>query len=310
MSPDPDQGPSARSTTVAAERLPVAGFVLLVGVTLVWGINWPIMKIGLDALPPFTFRAAMVPASGILILALALALGQRISAPRAAWPPLLVSALFNVTGWHAFSAFGIRAMESGRASVIAFTMPLWAALLARLFLAEPIGARRMLALILGAGGIGALLSGDFARFAAEPIGPLMMTGAAVTWAAGTLWQKRIGWAIPVLPHTGWQLLFGGLPMVVAAFVFDTAEAARWSPGIVTLVVYSIVGPLGFCYWAWYKVVTLFPTHIAAIGTLMIPVLGVASGATLLGEPFGAAEIAALVLVVGAIALTLSERTRT
>ena len=308
MRPSSDRNDPARPS--ATEALPAAGFVLLAAVTLIWGVNWPIMKIGLDALPPFTFRAAMVPASGLLILALALALGQRVSVPQAGWPPLLISAFFNVTLWHAFSAFGIAAMESGRASVIAFTMPLWAALMARLFLAEPIGPRRVLALALGAGGIGALLSPDFARFAADPMGPLMMTGAAVAWAAGTLWQKRIGWAISVLPSTGWQLLVGGAPMVAAAILFDSSEAANWSTGIVILVVYSIVGPLGFCYWAWYKVVTLFPTHIAAIGTLLIPVLGVASGAAILGEPFGAAEAAALVLVTAAIALTLSERPRT
>ncbi len=314
MSPPPDRSDPARPPPAVIVGLPAAGFVWLAAVTLIWGINWPIMKIGLGALPPFTFRAVMVPASGLLILALARVLGQRTTAPWSAWPPLLVSTFFNVTLWHAFSAFGVRAMESGRASVIAFTMPLWAAVLARFFLAEPIGARRALALALGAGGIGALLSPDLARFAADPAanlwGPLMMTGAAVAWAAGTLWQKRIGWAIPVLPHTGWQLFLGGLPIVAAALVFDTAGDAEWSTGIVILVAYSIVVPLGFCYLAWYKVVTLFPTHVAAIGTLMIPALGVASGAAILGEPFGAAEIAALVLVTAAIALTLSERSRT
>lgn len=309
MNSSPDRSDPARPASAAVGGLPAAGFVLLAAVTLIWGVNWPIMKIGLGALPPFTFRAAMVSASGILILVLARFLGQRTSAPRAAWPPLLISTFFNVTLWHAFSAFGVHAMESGRASVIAFTMPLWAAVLARVFLAEPIGGRRLLALALGAGGIGALISRDFARFAADPTGPLMMTGAAVAWAAGTLWQKRIGWAIPVLPHTGWQLFLGGLPIIAAALVFDPAEAARWSPDIVLLVAYSIVMPLGFCYWAWYKVVILFPTHVAAIGTLMIPALGVASGAAILGEPFGAAEIAALVLVTAAIALTLSERPR-
>lgn len=291
-------------------RLPAAGFVWLAAVTLIWGTNWPIMKIGLGALPPFTFRAAMVPASGLLILGLALLAGQRLAAPRGAWPPLLISAFFNVTAWHAFSAFGVSAMESGRASVIAFTMPLWAAILARLFLAEPIGGRRALALVLGAGGIGALLYPDLARFAADPRGPLMMSGAAIAWAAGTLWQKRIGWAIPVLAHTGWQLFLGGLPIVAAALVFDTADAANWPAAIVAIVVYSIVGPLGFCYWAWYKVVMLFPTHVAAIGTLLIPVLGVASGWAILAEPFGLPELAALALVTGAIALTLTERRST
>lgn len=290
-------------------RLPAAGFVWLAAVTLIWGTNWPIMKIGLGALPPFTFRAVMVPASGFLILGLALLAGQRVAVPRGAWLPLLISAFFNVTAWHAFSAFGIAAMESGRASVIAFTMPLWAAILARVFLAEPIGVRRALALALGTGGIGALLYPDLARFAADPRGPLMMTGAAVTWAAGTLWQKRIGWAIPVLPHTGWQLFLGGLPIVAAAFLFDSADSADWSVMIVVLVVYSIAGPLGFCYWAWYRVVMLFPTHVAAIGTLLIPVLGVASGWVILAEPFGAGELVALLLVTAALALTLTERSR-
>ncbi|MSO85661.1 MAG: DMT family transporter [Rhodospirillales bacterium] len=288
-------------------RLPVAGFVLLAAVTLVWGVNWPLMKIGLGTLPPFTFRAAMVPASGLLILGLAFLAGQRLGAPRAAWPPLLVSALFNVTLWHAFSAFGIAAMESGRASVIAFTMPLWAAILARLFLAEAIGGRRGLALALGAGGVGTLLYPDFARFAATPQGPLLMSGAAIVWAAGTLWQKRIGCAMPVLAHTGWQLFLGGLPLVAAAFVFEAADGANWSLPIVILVAYNIVGPLGFCYWAWYKVVALFPAHVAAIGTLLIPVVGVASGAAILGEPFGWPELMALALVTGALALTLTER---
>ena len=302
MNPGPAQTNSA--------RLPFAGFVLLAAVTLVWGTNWPIMKIGLGELPPFTFRAAMVPASGLLILVLAFLAGQRLGAPRGAWPPLLVSALFNVTLWHGFSAFGIAAMESGRAAVIAFTMPLWAAILARLFLAEAIGGRRLLALALGAGGGGALLQPDLARFAAAPQGPLWMSFAAIVWAAGTLWQKRIGWAIPVLAHTGWQLFLGGLPLIAAAFVFEATDEANWSVGIVFLVVYSIVGPLGFCYWAWYKVVALFPTHVAAIGTLLIPVLGVASGAAILGEPFGWPELMALALVTGALALVLTERPRT
>lgn len=300
MSSDPSR--SSGST-----HLPAIGFLWLAAVTLFWGTNWPIMKIGLGALPPFTFRAVTVPASGILILSLALLAGQRIVAPRAAWPPLLISALLNVTCWHGFSAFGISAMESGRASVIAFTMPLWSAILARLFLAEPLGGRRLLAVALGAGGIGALLYPDLARFTADPRGPLMMTGSAIAWAAGTLWQKQIVVTIPVLAHTGWQLFFGGLPLVAAALIFESAGVGNWSGSIVALVVYSILGPLGFCYWAWYKVVALFPTHVAAIGTLLIPVIAIASGWAVLAEPFGLPELAALALVIAAIALTLTER---
>jgi drug/metabolite transporter (DMT)-like permease len=62
--------------------------------------------------------------------------------------------------------------------------------------------------------------------------------------------------------------------------------------------------LVFAYFAWFKIVTLFPASVAGIGTLLTPVVGMLSGAVVLGEPFGLREIAAVLLIGSALVLVL------
>lgn len=288
-----------------AEPLPRLGLILLVALTLMWGLNWPLMKIALNALPPFTFRGMMVPAAGVLLLALARTIGQELRMPRAIWRPLAVSALLNVAGWHALSALGVSHMSSGRAVVIAYTMPLWTALAARLFLGERLTGRRVLALALGTGGLAALLGGDLAGLSADPWGPIYALGAAVVWAGGTLIQKQVVWRVPILALTGWQLVVGGVPIVAFALALESPSLAAFTPPVIAVIAYNVLGSLCFCYYAWYKIVSLFPATIAALSTLMIPVIGVISGTLILGEPLGWREISALVLVCSAIGLVVT-----
>jgi len=289
-----------------SQRLPAAGLWLLVLVSLAWGTNWPIMKIVLGEMPPLTFRATIVPACGVLVLLTARAVGQRILLPTPAWRPLLVSAFLNVTCWHALTAFAIREMDAGRAAILAYTMPLWVALMAWLFLGESMNARRRWALALGIAGIALLVYPDWERIVQAPGGTIYALAAAATWAAGTLWQKRVQWTAPLLTQTGWQLLTGGLPILAGALAFDSPAETAWSPALLLMLAYLALGPICLGYWAWYKVIAVFPTQVAAIGMMMVPAIGVLSGVAVLGEPLGPWEMAALILVTAAIALVLIE----
>jgi len=291
----------AKAAAMPASRL---GVVLIVLLTVLWGVNWPVMKIGLNALPPLTFRGAIVPVGGALLLLLARLGGLAITIRRDQWKPLLIAALFNVTGWHTTSAFGISFMESGRASVIAFTMPVWSVLMSVFFFDERLSGRTMLALVCGLGGIGILLGGDIATLGRAPLGPLFMLASAVLWAAGTVYQKKIDWAMPVLTLTAWQLLLGSLPIVGLALFYESPGLAAFTPAALGAIAFNIVGPLCFCYYAWFKIVDLYPATVAGVSTLMVPVIGVISGGLALGEPLGLGEIAALALVGSAIVLVL------
>ncbi len=283
---------------------PRLGLILLVGLSFAWGINWPFMKIVLSEVPLWTFRAWSCFIAGLLLLGLARLTGTRLRPAAGEWRPIAVAALFNVTCWHVLVAVGVMQMASGHAAVLAFTMPLWAALIGVTFLGERLTRRVVAALALGVGGIAVLLSRDLAAVGASPVGALAVLGAAVGWATGTLYQKRQRWTVGTLAVAGWQLTAGSIPMFVILPFADGIHVPQASAAAWAAAAYTTVIALVFAYFAWFKIVTLFPASVAAIGTLLTPVIGMTSGAVVLGEPFGWREAVALVLIGSALALVL------
>jgi drug/metabolite transporter (DMT)-like permease len=268
-------------------------------------LNWPIMKVAVGELSPWTFRTVCVVVSGAGLMALAAAAGERVALPRRLWPPLLAVALLSVTGWHLFSAFSLVHMGGGRGAIVAYTMPVWAALFSALYLKERLSPRRLGALALGMTGVALLIGPDLLGFGDSPTGPLLMIGAAICWAGGIVVMKGERWPIGIMALTGWQLLVGGVPIVLAWLVVEPQpdlSRLTWAGALATL--YAATVALIFCFAAHNKVVTLLPATAAAVSTLAIPVVGLLSSAWLLGEPVGWREAAALLLVLAAIAMVL------
>ena len=286
------------------DKVPKLGLVLLVGLSFAWGLNWPAMKIVFNEIPLWTFRAWSCLVAGLLLLMLARLSRGRVVPRRDEWFSIALASVFNVLLWHVFIAVGVMKMASGHAAVLAFTMPVWSAMISVMFLGERVTPRVLLALALGIGGIVALLSRDFSGVGASPLGAAFVLGAAIGWAVGTLYQKRQHWTIGTFAIAGWQLTLGCLPMfVVLPFVegihVPDASLAAW-----LCATYTTVVALVFAYYAWFKIVTLFPASIAGIGTLLTPVIGMLAGAVVLGEPFGLHEIAAVLLIGSALVLVI------
>lgn len=293
--PIPDRG----------DALPPLGFLLVAGITLFWGANWPMMKIALEELPVWSFRSLCLVGGGVGLLLLALLGRHSLRVPRREIGPLLLCALFNVVGWHLFSAYGLSMIAAGRATIIAFTMPLWATLLGSLLLGEALSARKLAGLALGLTGLGILVGPEVQAFGAAPLGAIFMLGAAISWGVGTVLLKRFAWSTPVVVLAGWQVVAGALPVVAGALLFEELpELNSVSTEAILATVYVIALPMLFCHWAYFKLVRIFPASLAAIGTLAIPVVGVFSSALILDEPIGAQEIVSLFLVCSALAVVL------
>ena len=288
-----------------AEALPRLGYVLLVALSLFWGSNWPVMKIALREIPPWTFRTLCLMFGGFGVLTVAKTNGLSLAIPERELRPLLLVALLNITGWHLCSAYGIIHMPAGRAVILAFTMPIWSAILARLVLGERLTPPRLAGLGFGVAGLAILIGPDIKAFGSAPLGVTFMLGSALSWAAGTVALKYFRLTMPIAVLTGWQLILGGVPVIIGALILEpiTALSGVSQQGALALA-YVIVLPMVFCHWAWFKVLDLFPTCIATIGTLTIPVIGVFSSALFLGEAVGFQELSALVLVVMALATVM------
>jgi drug/metabolite transporter (DMT)-like permease len=293
------------SAGAAPARPSRAGLVLLASITLLWGCNWPVLKIAVGEIPVFTFRSICLVIGVVGMFFVCWLESKPWRLPRGDLLPCFYVAMFNITGWNVASTFGLQHMAPGRASILAFTMPLWAALLAVPLLKERMTLTRIVGLVLGLAGMAMLILPDMAHLAVDPLGPIYMLAAAIVWALGTVGFKLHRWSAPITTVTAWQFVFGVVPVILGALVVDhdvSLAGASWHAWAATL--YSSVVCTAFCYWAWFRIVGIYPATVAAIGTLGIPVVGVWSSAAMLGEPIGLTEMAALALVLASLVTVL------
>jgi drug/metabolite transporter (DMT)-like permease len=284
--------------------LPRSTWLLLAGLTLGWGLNWPIMKIALADMPLWTFRSLSVAGGAAGMFAIAWAGRARLLPRPAQWGRVAVSAFFNVTLWNLCIAYGLLVLPAGRSAILAYTMPLWVVVLSRLFLHEPLTVRRLTGVALGMAGMGLLIGSEWTVLSAAPIGTALIIAAALSWAIGTVLVKRFPTDLATTSFTAWQLLIGGAPIAVGALLLEDVGWKQLSWPATLAVWYNVLVAFVFCYWAWYKIVSRTSAGVSALGALMIPVVGVFSSMLMLGERPTWQEYVALTLVVASIATVL------
>jgi len=256
--------------------------LLVVVMGLAWGINWVAARIILEALPPWTMRAVGIGLGTLTLFAAAAIRGVPISIVRRDWPKVVIAGFFNVAAFGAGSAYAQVYGTTSRAIVIAYSMPIWAALLARLVLNERLNAIKLAALALCAAGL-TILIWPLAR-AGFPLGALLALGCAWSWACGTIFLKWARIAAPTLAAAAWQLLFGWLMLAAGMLIFDGVPQLCPLPGhIVAWIGYNGLVGMGLAYFLWFVVVERLPATTASLGSLLVPVVGVIGSAWLVGE---------------------------
>jgi drug/metabolite transporter (DMT)-like permease len=292
------------------EHLPARLWWVLAGLTLVWGFNWTAMKVAISEIPPFTFRTFCLGLGSGILFALLRGGRQPLAIPREHWPRMALIAFFTITCWNLLVVFGLQSIPSGRAAILAYTMPAWGIPLSVLVLGERMTWAKGLGLALGLGGMLLLLWDELARLQRAPLGSLLVLGAAFTWAIGTVLQKKFPVRAPLPAYTAWLMLIGGMPIYAGMLLFeDLGALGRVSPWPALALTYNVLFSFAWGHWAWMKLVTSVSVTVFSLSMLVIPVVGVFSGMIFLGERPGWAEYAALVLVLGSLATVIPPRRR-
>ncbi len=273
---------------------------------MLWGLNWPIMKMGLDYLTPLWFAAARMGLGAACLFALLAAQGRLLWPGRRELAILVSVGIFQIGLPTGLIHTGLLAVEAGRSAILVFTIPLWAAPLAVLFLGERMGATKLVGLILGLSGIAVLFNPLTFPFAdkAALAGNAFMLGASVSFAVALIIVRRHRWTAPTISLMPWQMLLGTALLVAVAAAVEGAPRPRWSAALYAIMAYN--GPVAsaFCFWAFVTVSRDLPAMSTAIGALGVPVVGIASAAVILGEGFGFAKILGLVLIsLGVLAVS-------
>ncbi|MDU1672063.1 MAG: EamA family transporter, partial [Bradyrhizobium sp.] len=194
-------------------------------------------------------------------------------------------------------------LPAGEAALIAYTMPVWASILAWPILGERPTWLRVLALLLAFAGLAALMGGNGLAASRDKLpGILMVLGGAFGFALGAVLAKKLPIRLPPLSAAAWQIGIGCVPIVLVGLVIEQSDWSRLDQLDWALMFYSTVIQFCVAYVTWFAALARLPASVAAIGTMAVPVIGVVASAIALREPLGAGQLAALALTLAAVAL--------
>ena len=194
-------------------------------------------------------------------------------------------------------------LPAGEASMLAYTMPVWASLLAWPILGERPNGLRIIALALAFGGLTVILGGDSLSITPEKlIGIAMVLGGAFAFALGAVLSKKWPLPLPPMSAVAWQVGLGCLPVGLVGALIETSDFGAVSTLGWWLLGYNTVIQFCVAYVTWFAALERLPASVAAIGTTAVPVIGVVASAIALHEPLGLTQMAALMLTLGGIVL--------
>jgi drug/metabolite transporter (DMT)-like permease len=282
-------------------RQQLLGLVLL---TLIWGINWPIMKIGVSDFPPLSFRALSMWL-GLPCLALVL-LTRKVPfrVPRAHWGELFWLAVANMFFWHALIILAVKALSSGRAAILGYSMPIFSAMLGALLFGNKLVPRAWGGVAAAALGVVLLLWHEFTQLAGRPLGVLYALIAALVWALGVHLLRRTRLTVPTLTITFWMTVLTALAMTLLSTLLERDQWAAPTPAAWGAIGFNALLIFGVAQALWLSLARDLPPVASTLSVMLIPILGVFSGAWWLGELLHWQDWAAVGLMVLAIASVL------
>jgi drug/metabolite transporter (DMT)-like permease len=273
--------------------------LMLLGLCLIWGLTWPMMKIALNEVPPLSMRVATAGVGSVTLLAICLVGRHGLWVGSAkAWAHIVVASFLNVIGFALFSAFAQVAAATSRVAILTYAMPIWVLVLAWAFLGERPTRIQAIAITLCAVGIAVLIAP--LATTGVPLGLLLAIGSGFSWAAGTVYIKWARIEADPIGATSWQMTIAFFVITACMLIFDgrlqlgAAHADAW-------LAILFVGVFGnaIAYAMWFTIIHRVPALTATLGIVAIPVIGVVSTVLIIGDRPTAADSVGFAFILAA-----------
>jgi len=288
------------------DRRTLAGLVAL---TLMWGVNWPMMKFSLREITPLWFRALTMAggAAGLMLFFLLRGVDMRL--PRTEALRVLWLALPNIIGWHFFSILGLQELASGRAAILGFTMPVWTVGIGLLIAHQRMTPRVWISVVAAVAAVALLSAQEFARIAGRPLGVVWMQLAAISWATGTLMMRRTATTLPTEAVTVWMMTMGAAFFwIVAPLTEPVPDPRAFSLPMWGSLLYGVFLNYGYAQVLWFGLARKLPPAASAFSIMAVPLVGTLSAMAIVGEtPHAADYVAALAITVAILSALLPPR---
>ncbi len=303
------------TATAASRRSPVwAGLLILY---VVWGSTYLGIAIAIDTIPPFVMAAIRFVIAGTVLVSWSLAReGRSIVLPSAReWRDSAIVGALLLGGGMGMVSFGEQTVPSGITALLIAMMPVWVAILGRVFLGERLPRLAVIGIVAGFGGV-AILIGPSAfggSGALDGLGLAALIVSPISWASGSLFASHRA-HLPRLPllATGIQMLAGGVVLAAMGAVSGELSGFRLeavsAASLAALAYLTVIGSLvAFTAYGW--LLRVAPLPLVATYAYVNPVVAVILGALVRSEPIDPRTLLAGAVIVAAVALIVTARGR-
>ncbi|MDR2018177.1 MAG: DMT family transporter [Syntrophobacterales bacterium] len=286
------------------EHLDIKGFLILVVLTMLWGVNYPAVKIANEGFSPIFnsfLRSSIASILGIVYC-------LRIKEPFfhkdiRMFHGFMVGLLFGLEFVCVY--LGMRYTDSARAVILINISPFVVVIAAYIFLKEKLTLGKVAGLALAFSGIFMIFKGKPSTWTPTMLwGDILEICGAFFWGATTIYIKKY-LAEKVHPiHTFlYQLVFSVPVTFICAVMLEQKWILDMNFAVLGALFYSSVIVAFISYFAWFKLIHVYPVSELAVFTFLMPVFGVAAGAIILKEQLTLGLLAGLVLVSAGIYIT-------
>lgn len=293
------------------ERVVRIAWLQLAANIILFGLSWPIIKIGLEASTPLWFAAARATLSATTAFVLLACLGRLAWPNRADWPIIVSVGALQLSCFFAFSNLGMQSLPAGRSSVLAYTATLWIVPLS-LLIGEKVGWRAVAGVLLGLAGIVVLVEPLRFDWTDRAIiwGHIWLLLAGFAWAIAIVHIRRHPWGRTPLDALPWQMSVATILLWAFALIAEPAghlEFGKSELWMSLLYIGAFAGPIAT--WAAVSVGRALPPIVGSMGMLGVPLLSIASSVVLLGETISAPLAIGTALIMAGIAVVILDKSR-
>jgi len=277
-------------------------YTMFATVILVWGLSWPMNKIGMQTIPPIWFATFRILIATICIFILVAGLKRLVLPQKRDLPLILSMGIFQMGFFTMFINLGLFYVDAGRSAILSYTTPFWILPIAVLFFKEKLSFLKILGFMMGMTGVITLFgpwSIDWSDHD-QLLGNGLLLLAAISFGVALLCARNMTWYRPALEMLPWQLLAGAIPVLAIALILEPTPVIVVNATTVFTLSYTAMLGTAFANWCSTIVSKELPSVTVSIGFLGVPISGLVFSAFILNEPITTAIQITMFFILGGL----------
>ncbi len=273
---------------------------------LMWSSAFTSARVIVEYAPPLASLSLRFLLSGIIGVAIAVAVGQSFRLTRAQWKATLIFGLCQNALYLGLNFVAMQTVEASLASIIASSMPLMVAFAGWVIFRERLPRLGLAGLVLGFLGVG-LIMGARLGAGVDLYGLTLCVLGAAALTVATLSVRGTASGGNVMMIVGLQMFVGAAILAAASAATETI-VVTWNWQLVVAFLYTTLIPGLAATWVWFTLVNQIGAVKAATFHFLNPFFGVAIAAVFLGETLGLSDVIGVVIIAaGILAVQLSRQ---